>query len=340
MSAIASTSPSNPARIPSSDRRPAIPFSLLAGLLLGAGLMGFTAWDQSYWWRLKEDYSFGWLVPLFVAYIIRVRWPRLKALLCPSAVNAHRADGAGVSMLRIAPFFAILALGAGATLFLGGAFYRAAAGATHLSTLALTLGMTGTVLSAIYLLAPTHSLSRDQQIRDRLSLLGVFLFPTLVWLLSAPMLSEIENGLNLFLMRHVTNVVFFVFDRLGLVLEQRGNVLLLPSGSVGVAEACSGIRSLTGCLFAGSFLAAVFLRSRWKQVALVLASLLFAFLANLLRSLFLTSWAYRHGSQSIEGTIHDVSGFSVLGLTVVALLCLLPLLDRRKKNGALPAVPV
>jgi exosortase/archaeosortase family protein len=98
---------------------------------------------------------------------------------------------------------------------------------------------------------------------------------------------------------------------------------------VGVAEACSGIRSLTGCLFAGSFLAAVFLQSRWKQAALVIAALLFAFAANLLRSIFLTSWAYRHGAGSIEGTIHDISGYAVLGLTVVALLCLLPILDRK-----------
>jgi exosortase/archaeosortase family protein len=59
---------------------------------------------------------------------------------------------------------------------------------------------------------------------------------------------------------------------------------------------------------------------------------LLAFLANLLRSLFLTSWAYGYGAGSIEGAIHDISGYAVLGLTVVALLCLLPLLERRKKR--------
>jgi exosortase len=147
------------------------------------------------------------------------------------------------------------------------------------------------------------------------------------------MLAVIENNLNLFLMHQVTSVVFFVFDRLGLPLEQRGNVLILPSGSVGVAEACSGIRSLTGCLFAGSFLAAVSLHSRGKQAALIIASLLFAFLANLLRSIFLTSWAYAFGASAIEGAVHDISGYSVLGLTVVLLLFLLPVLERRRKEG-------
>ena len=94
---------------------------------------------------------------------------------------------------------------------------------------------------------------------------------------------------------------------------------------VGVEQACSGIRSLTGCLFAGSFLAAVFLDKLWKKAALVAAAMVFAFLTNLLRSLFLTSWAYRYGHEAIEGTVHDIAGFSILGLTVVGLLLLLPL---------------
>ena len=62
-------------------------------------------------------------------------------------------------------------------------------------------------------------------------------------------------------------MVFTVFSLLGYPLIQEGNVLVLPLGQVGVADACSGIRSLTGCLFAGSFLAAVFLDKFWKIYA-------------------------------------------------------------------------
>eukprot|EP01031_Cornospumella_fuschlensis_P000633 gene633-804_t len=65
----------------------------------------------------------------------------------------------------------------------------------------------------------------------------------------------------------------------------------------------------------------------------------FAFLTNLARSLFLTGWAYRNGPTSIEGTVHDVAGYAVLGLTVVGLLCLLPLLNLRLSVGA-PLAPV
>lgn len=327
-----------------------MPASFLGGLLLCGGLMAFAAWDQSYWWRMKEDYSFGWLVPLFVAYVVYARWPQVVARASAGKLGNREiakpenppefsrpvagspAAIAGIGWLdRLAPLVAALLLIAGAALFLSGAFYRAAAGVTHLSTVAITLGMAGTVLTAIYFLAPTSAASPAGRFTDRRAMICLFIFPTLVWMLSAPMLTVIENNLNLFLMRQITTVVFFVFDRLGLALEQRGNVLVLPTGNVGVAEACSGIRSLTGCLFAGSFLAAVFLQSRWKQAALVGAALLFALLANLLRSLFLTSWAYAFGAEKIEGAVHDISGYAVLGLTVVALLCVLPFLDRDRK---------
>jgi len=330
-----------------------IPASFLGGLLLAGGFMAFTAWDQSYWWRMRDDYSFGWLVPLFIAYLIHDRWPKVVAQASGRKARNREiektgnvpessglvTEGAGEWdrpsqngwCARLAPFAAFLSLIGGGVLFLAGAFYKTAAGTTHLSTVAITLGMAGTVLATIFFLAPTGATSPASRVADRRRMVRLFLFPTVVWLLSAPMLAVIENNLNLFLMQKVTSVVFFVFDRLGLPLEQRGNVLVLPSGSVGVAEACSGIRSLTGCLFAGSFLAAVFSQSRWKQAALIGASLLFAFLANLLRSIFLTSWAYGFGARTIEGAIHDISGYAVLGLTVVALLCLLPVLDRKRK---------
>jgi exosortase/archaeosortase family protein len=71
----------------------------------------------------------------------------------------------------------------------------------------------------------------------------------------------------------------------------------------------------------------VFVTRWWKKVALVTAAMAFAFLTNLVRALFLTGWAYRHGPEAISGTVHDVAGYSVLGLTVAGLMCLLPLLN-------------
>ena len=163
------------------------------------------------------------------------------------------------------------------------------------------------------------------------------LLPTI----AAAQTSVIENNLSLFMLNRVAAVVFFVFDTLGLSIEQQGNVLKLPTGDVGVADACSGIRSFTACLFAGSFLSAVFLDKLWKKVGLVASAIGFAFITNLARSLFLTAWAYNYTPKAIEGTVHDVAGYAVLGLTVAGLLCLLPLFNLTFVSGSddLPGEP-
>ena len=157
----------------------------------------------------------------------------------------------------------------------------------------------------------------------------LLLFPALIWIISAPLMSFAEHAISTFLLNKVAFVVFSVFDILGFTIERAGSVLRLPKGDVGVAEACSGIRSLTACLFAGSFLAATFLDRFWKKVVMVGMALILAVFTNLLRSLFLTSWAYAYGAEAIEGTVHDVTGYAVLGLTVVLLLCLIPLFSMK-----------
>jgi exosortase/archaeosortase family protein len=304
-----------------------VPPAFLAALLLGGAFLLFVAWDQSHWWQAKEDYSFGWLVPIFTAYVVYDRWAAIKAgLAACAAPESARAGGWRRWVLGLTAGGALLG---GALMFLLGAFYRAGAGASQPGTLAITLGTAGILFALLFLNMPESPSPVPAGLPDdaRVRLTGLFLFPVLIWFVSAPMVSVVENQLSLFLLRKVVTVVSFVFDVLGMPVEQEGNVLLLPTGRVGVAEACSGIRSLTGCLFAGSFLAAMFLDRLWKKIALVVASLVLAFVTNLIRSLFLTAWAYNYGPAAIEGTVHDAAGYSVLGLTLVGLLCLLPLFN-------------
>jgi exosortase/archaeosortase family protein len=73
----------------------------------------------------------------------------------------------------------------------------------------------------------------------------------------------------------------------------------------------------------------------WKKVALVVVAMLFAFAMNLVRGIFLTAWAYRYGAAAIEGRVHDLAGYAILGVTVLGLLCLVPLLGG-SISGAAP----
>ncbi len=319
-----------------SSPKPPAPF--LAALGLSAGFMAFVAWDQSHWWSRKEDYSFGWLVPLFTAYVVYDRWPKILVRLREAEAGPASARWVRWTLNTAAG----LGLLGGALFFLLGAFYRAGAGTSQPGTFALTLGMVAIVLPLLYFNTSDGgpaSLRAGSQGREpskgfmalfsdtRFRVAALFIFPVLVWLISAPLVSAIESQISLFLLRKVVTVVAFTFDMLGFPLEQQGNVLMLPKGPVGVADACSGIRSLTACLFAGSFLGATFFDQTWKKVTLVVASMFFAFLMNLGRSLFLTGWAYAYGPDAINGTVHDAAGYAVLGLTCVGLLLLVPLLN-------------
>ncbi|MCC5022016.1 MAG: exosortase/archaeosortase family protein [Candidatus Synoicihabitans palmerolidicus] len=306
-----------------------LPF--LLALLLAVGFMGFVAWDHSHWWANREDYGFGWLVPAFVAFVVHDRWFKITAAVeACAAENSPRTSGWKRRILNTVVYGAMLG---GALLFLLGAFYQAGAGPSHPGSLALSMGMGVMLLPLFFVNAPeARSTVRSGWFGDaRVKLVALLILPALVWLVAASMVSVIENRLSLFLLHKVTTVGVFVFDVLGLPLQQEGNVLVLPPmadglpNREGVEQACSDIRSLTACLFAGSFLAAVFLGKLWEKVTLVVAAMGFAFLTNLVRSLFLTGWAYRYGHEAIEGTVHDVAGYSVLGLTVIGLLMLLSL---------------
>jgi exosortase len=314
---------------PNSTRRfPDAPGNFIAVLGLGLAFITFLVFDQSHWWRLNPDYAFGWLVPIFAVYLVIDRLPKLQVIF-----RANQPHPLPLWLRCTVSIVAGLTLGMGLILFLLGAICRAVAGVTQPGSFALAAGFAGVLLSIVYFNTPNGRLDETMpsgilgslQADARLRAAGLFLFPALIWILSAPLASAIESAVSLFLLHKVVAVVFAVFDFLGCSLVQEGNVLVLPLGRVGVADACSGIRSLTGCLFAGSFLAAMFLDRFWKKVTLVCVALGLAFVMNLLRSLFLTAWAYAYGVEAMEGTLHDITGYAVLGLTCAVLFGLLPL---------------
>lgn len=310
-------------------------FSLLpaqqwAGWLL-AGFGFFVTWDQYYWWTGRDDYSFGFLVPVFVGYVLFERWPIIRRELVEPADSS---PGGGPGWLRIPLDFLAGLVFLLALACLGfGSLLRATQGPQVPASLSVAWGYCWMILSVVYLFSAQRRDGSSVAVKERLKLTSLFLFPSLIWLISAPLLSFLERGLSLFLLSKVAAVVFFLLDLFGTPVQQEGNVLLLgvlESGEpnrVMVEDACSGIRSLMACLFAGSFLSAVFLNRLWKKVLLVGLSMAFAFLMNIFRSLFLTLWALNYGADSIQGAVHDITGYAVLGLTCLGLIALLPIIN-------------
>jgi len=306
-------------------------FLTRACFILVAAMAGLVIFDQYFYWSTEEDYSFGYLVPMFAAYVIYDRWPKIYAFL--TGTRDEPPGGKESTVLEMI-FNALFYLGLFGSLivFIMGTLIRAGQGPSNQGSLAIALGYGGIMIGFAYLCGEKDNTGRAYNLKQRLTFTLLFLFPAFVWLISAPMVMYLDSTVRLYLLEWVTIIVYHTFDFLGFSLVREGNTLLMPKGRVGVADACSGIRSLTGCIFAGTFLAAVFLDRFWKKLLLFVTACLLAFIMNIFRSLFLTGWAYHYGSGAIDEklpvigmSVHDIAGYSVLGLTVVFLLALLPI---------------
>lgn len=313
------------------------------GTLLGFAL--YMIWDQFYWWDTREDYSFGYLVPLFATYVIYDRWPDIRnCLMSEDTVTYGNTALTSTSLFaRLLEWITYAGCLGGLGLFAVGALLRSVTGPENLASLAIAAGFASLLLSVVFMVTKERANGQPMALKQRLTMTKLFFFPALIWLISAPLVSALEQQISVLLLNKVTIVVFNIFDIMGYELERRGNILILPEGEVGVEEACSGIRSLTACLFAGSFLASVFLNRFWKKILLVTVAMSFAVLTNMLRSLFLTFWAYQYGSPAIDahwvlpaigdiGSVHDVTGFAILGFTCIGLIALLPLFNFKLKD--------
>ncbi|MDG1701701.1 MAG: exosortase/archaeosortase family protein [Opitutae bacterium] len=313
-----------------------LPKSLVSVVFLILFLAAFMVWDQSYWWESRDDYSFGYLVPLFALYVIYDRKEAIIGFITHTDSNKMNDEKKG--SLWICNLIAISCFITGSLLYLVGGLLRAATMPQNPATLAISMGFALVLLSSVFIFSSETIYGKKMLLKNRLKLTFLFLFPALIWLISAPLVSVLETQMRVFLLTQVTIVVFTLMDFLGFEIERQGNILVLPKGVVGVEEACSGIRSLTACLFAGSFLASVYLKKFWKKILLVIMAMIFAVLTNLFRSGFLTLWAYFYGAEAINdhwilpligdiGSVHDVMGMAVLILTTIGLICLLPILN-------------
>lgn len=161
-----------------------------------------------------------------------------------------------------------------------------------------------------------------------------------LWLLSSPLPSGTYARVTVLLQGWVTANVIGALHLVGVPAQQQGNLIELASTTVGVAEACSGIRSLLSCIYAGFFFAAWQVRSPGKRAVLILAAPLLAILMNFIRSLILTLMA--NAGRDITGFWHDATGFAILAVTAALLAWLAMSLGRdpaEKKAAATAAAP-
>jgi exosortase len=141
-----------------------------------------------------------------------------------------------------------------------------------------------------------------------------------LWLFAGPPPPGTYARLALFLQGGVTAGVVGTLHAAGIAAYRDGNVIELARTSVGVSEACSGVRSLVSCMVAGLFLSALLVRRPAHRALVILLSPVIALTMNFLRSLLLTLLA--NGGVSIVGRWHDLTGSSIIVGTTLLVAAL------------------
>jgi exosortase len=111
-----------------------------------------------------------------------------------------------------------------------------------------------------------------------------------------------------------------ILDLLGVPVFLDGNVIQLSRLTLGVTEACSGIRSLITLVALGVAWAHLMLPRFWMQVVLVVMVLPITIVANAGRIVMTGLVGRSFGVEYAEGFFHFFSGWLVF---IVAILCLL-----------------
>jgi exosortase len=149
----------------------------------------------------------------------------------------------------------------------------------------------------------------------------VLVFPLALVLLTIPIPAIVISRLTLSLQLAASNIAEVTLNALRIPVLREGNVLVLPGNvALQVAEACSGIRSLTA-LMTLALLVARFGESRWGPRAIIIASAIpIAVLVNGLRVAAAAIGAYFYGVPAVEGFVHELLGWLMflLAFTLMA----------------------
>jgi exosortase len=147
----------------------------------------------------------------------------------------------------------------------------------------------------------------------------VLAFPLLFLFFMVPLPATLFYAVAFPLQSLAARNAAWVLDRLGVPVLLDGNVIHLTRLSLGVAEACSGIRSLIS-LFSGAVAWAVLtIPNIWVMMVFVAAVVPITILANAGRVVVTGLIAQWFGIEYAQGFFHTFSGWLVF---VFAFLCL------------------
>ncbi len=276
--------------------------ALLPSWLAMAWLVSKAQW----FWNHQPDLQFGWIVLLLSAYLFWEAWERRPPVRYQWRWPWLALSFAGLVLLFVVQIF------------------QAACGSNAASTAGLAMAVLGLVAGNLgYVFG-------GKGVRH-------FGFAFAFLLIALPMPSVVHNLVVGGLQSKITSLNVEILNLIGIPAERAGSLIRLPACTVGVDEACSGIRSLQSTLMATLFIGHLVLNRVGLKCLLVMLGVLLAIFGNLVRSLFLSYTANAEGLKALE-SMHDTAGWSIL-LFTAAGVALLAFLFSRVERQSQPAPP-
>jgi exosortase len=265
-------------------------------LLGAAGCLALVAlifWPSlghfAYVWTTDENYSHGFLVPLLSLYF------------------ANEAARRGPTPLRGGVTWGLALLG----LALAGRLVTIPVPVPFVSDVSFLIALAG----VCSLMAGSGGLRRYG-----------FALAFLVFMIPLPL--ALYSMLASPLQRLASRIASALLNGAGIPVLCEGSMMTLPGDvRMFVAEACSGMRQLTGFLALTTAVAYLTPRPFWYRTVLVASALPIALSANVAR-VTLTGWIMFHNPRYASGTFHTVEGLLMMGLGLALLRCGCWLLDR------------
>ena len=252
-----------------------------------AALLGLTSWLYApvlvrlvaQWWS-DPNFSHGFFVPAFAAYVLWEDRHRIKAI-----------EGApsnwGLPLIFLSLLTLILGV-FGAELFL-----------SRISLLLLAAGI------VVFL--------RGWQT------LRVVLFPVVFLVLMIPIPAIVFNEITLPLQVLASKVSAWLLPYLGVPVFREGNVINLPAMPLEVADACSGIRSLLSLTTLAIMYGYLMEKRVRLRVILALASIPIAVAANSLRIVGTGLLVQYWDPDKAQGFFHEFSGWLMFVFSLLTL---------------------
>jgi exosortase len=252
-------------------------------------------------WTINPQYNFGWSVPVLCLYLL---WERWKSR--PEIESPYRTKWLKWMIGCLAFAFLFIRL------------IQEANPGWRLVSWAITLDVLGMTMCLLWLSWGWPVVRH-------------FSFPIWLVLVAVPWPSVLENGFIQSMTRADTALAVEALSWFGLPALQRGNVIEIGTGLVGIDEACSGIRSFQATLMIAVFFGELYSFNWVRRFLLVVIGIGVAFILNVARTVLLVSIASQQGSVAIKRW-HDPAGVTIL-LTCFTGLWLLALLWRKKPSA-------